>query len=58
MELEILNYQYWEYFKVCKDLRLTLRHGHPKIEKLEKELNEILERIQKIRTNQDNSIAL
>lgn len=49
MELEILNYQYWEYFKYCKDLRLTLAHGHPKIERLEKELNEILERIQEIR---------
>ncbi len=49
IKLEILNYQYWEYFKYCKDLRLTLRHGHPKIIRLENELNEILKEIQNIR---------
>jgi hypothetical protein len=45
IELEILEYSYWEHFKYAKDLHLILPIGHKKRVALDNEMNIILERI-------------
>jgi len=41
IELEILEYSYWEHFKMAKDLSLILSIEHPKRKSVEKEMNEL-----------------
>jgi hypothetical protein len=55
LELEILEYNYYEHFKFLKDISLILPIEHPKRKKLEKELNEIQAKIQKIKNGQTKS---
>ena len=45
IEIEILEYNYWEHFKHAKDLGLILPLGHPKRVAIENELNRIREYI-------------
>jgi len=45
---EILQGSYWEHFKKAKDLALILPPEHPKRIALEKELNDILDKINKL----------
>ena len=49
MELEILEYSYWEHFKYAKDLHLILPLGHPKLVRLKEAMDEILPRINKLK---------
>lgn len=49
LELEILEYSYWEHFKYAKDLHLILPLGHKKIVTLDKEMNKMLKRIHEIK---------
>ena len=49
IELEILEYSYWEHFKYAKDLHLILPLGHKKRVALDKEMNKMLERIHQIK---------
>ena len=49
IELEILEYSYWEHFAYAKSLALVLPVGHPKIIRIEKEINDIQAKIQKIK---------
>ena len=49
IELEILEYSYWEHFKQAKDLALILPIDHPKRVSVEKELNEIQSKIKKLK---------
>jgi hypothetical protein len=50
IELEILEYSYWEHFKFLKDISLILPIEHPKRKTLEKEISEMLEKIHKHKT--------
>jgi hypothetical protein len=43
--MEILQGNYWEHFKFAKDLALILPLNHPKRIALEKELNEMIIKI-------------
>ncbi len=45
IKLEILQYNYWEHFKIAKDLALILPLNHPKRILIEKELNNIQKEI-------------
>lgn len=45
VELEILEYSYWEHFKYAKDLALILPLKHPKRIMIEEEMNKMLTRI-------------
>lgn len=47
-KLEILNANYWEHFKFAKDLAGFLPLKHPKRVKVENELNEMIDQIQKL----------
>lgn len=47
-KLEILNANYWEHFKFAKDLAGFLPLNHPKRIKVENELNEMIDQIQKL----------
>lgn len=49
IELEILEYNYWEHFKYAKDLNLILPLGHKKRVTLKKEMNKMVKRIHEIR---------
>ena len=49
IELEILEYSYWEHFKFSKDLSLILPLKHPKRLLINKELDKMLERIHQIK---------
>ena len=48
IELEILKASYWEHFKYAKDLRLILPNTHPKLISLNKEMDKMLEQINKL----------
>jgi len=48
IELELLQYSYWEHYKFAKDLSFVLPLNHPKRIKIEKELNNILKQIQNL----------
>ena len=41
IRLELLEYSYWEHFKMAKDLEKMLPLDHPKRIKIENELNKI-----------------
>ena len=49
LELEILQYSYWEHFRFAKDISLILPLNHPKRVVLDKELNEMMNRIHEIK---------
>lgn len=49
VELEILEYSYWEHFKYAKDLHLILPLGHKKRVALDNEMNKMLKRIHEIK---------
>lgn len=49
IELEILEYSYWEHFKYAKDLHLILPLDHKKRVALDDEMNKMLDRIHKIK---------
>ncbi|MBE7649247.1 hypothetical protein [Tenacibaculum finnmarkense] len=49
LELEILEYSYWEHFKFAKDLSLILPLKHSKRLLINKELDKILKRIHEIK---------
>jgi hypothetical protein len=49
IKLELLQYSYWEHFKQAKDLALVLPLNHPKRKEIEKELSEMLKKIQKLK---------
>lgn len=53
MELEILEYSYWEHFKYAKDLHLILPLGHPKRVMLDKEMGKMLKRIHEIKNGRE-----
>ena len=53
LELEILQYSYWEHFKYEKDLSLTLPLKHPKRVKLLNEINEMLEKIHQLKNKEE-----
>lgn len=44
---EILRSNYWEHFKAAKDLALYLEVTHPKRVRLEKEMKEMLQILNK-----------
>ena len=46
--LEILQYSYWEHYKMSQDLSLYLNLKHPKRVSLEAELNIIREKMKNI----------
>lgn len=45
IELEILQYSYWEHFKAGKDLAFIFPPEHPKRIQLEKTINDLLDKI-------------
>jgi hypothetical protein len=47
--LEILEFNYWEHFKVQKDLSLILPLNHPRRISIEKSMNDLLEKINLIK---------
>ncbi len=49
IEIEILEYNYWEHFKHAKDLGLILPIGHPKRVSLENELTKISNKIHNLK---------
>lgn len=53
IELQILEYNYWEHFKHAKDLAMVLPVGHPKRLEVEKHLNELQEKISKMKKADD-----
>jgi len=44
-KLEILEFNYWEHFKLSKDLSLVLPLNHPRRVKIDKSMNELLAKI-------------
>lgn len=55
LKLTILQYNYWEHFKVAKDLALTLPLDHPRRIEIEKSLNDLQEQIQIIKDGIKNT---
>ena len=51
LELDILQYSYWEHFKTAKDLSLIYGPEHPKRQELEKVMKELLDRINQLKQN-------
>lgn len=47
IELEILQYSYWEHFKAAKDLAFILPVEHPRRLEIEKTANDLLDKINK-----------
>ena len=45
IRLELLKFSYWEHFKMAKDLALVLSIDHPKRKAIEKEVNDISDKI-------------
>ena len=45
IELELLQYSYWEHFKFAKDLSFVLPLNHTKRVKIEREINKIQQQI-------------
>jgi hypothetical protein len=50
IKIEILEYSYWEHFKVLKDVALILPIEHPKRKKLENTINEILKELHELKS--------
>lgn len=51
LEVQILQYNYWEHFKALKDISLVLPINHPIRVELEKATNDILKKIQKLKAD-------
>ncbi len=51
IELEILQFNYWEHFNAAKNLALILPVEHPRRKAIEKEMNVILKRIHELQQN-------
>jgi len=49
ISLEILNYSYWEHYSYAKDLSFVLPADHPKRIRIQKETDEILKQIHKLK---------
>ncbi len=49
IEIEILEYSYWEHFKCAKDLGLVLPVGHSKRIVVESELKKINNKIHELK---------
>jgi hypothetical protein len=49
IELEILEFNYWEHFKIAKDLSMILPLGHEKRVRLDDEMEKLITRINKIK---------
>jgi hypothetical protein len=50
IELEILEANYWEHFKVASDMARVLPVGHSRRVAVEEELNSMQKRISKLKT--------
>lgn len=50
-KLEILNSNYWEHFKFAKDLAGFLPHDHPRRQRIENKLNEMVDEIHQLNKN-------
>ena len=48
IELEILQYSYWEHFKVAKDLSFILPIEHPKRVELQNTINSLIVEIKNV----------
>lgn len=57
IELEILQSSYWEHFKAEKDVALILPIDHPKRIKLRKEINDLTEKIQRLKKDDEHDIV-
>lgn len=51
IEFEILQLSYWEHFKLAKDLALVYPVEHKKRKTVEKILNELSDRMKKIKND-------
>lgn len=49
IKLEILEANYWEHFKMAKDIALYLPLNHPKRVKIENEIKKILNTINSLK---------
>lgn len=49
IELQILEFSYWEHFRFAKDIALILPIEHPKRKKVEEELNNLQKRLQELK---------
>ena len=52
IEIEILEYSYWEHFKMAKDIALILPIDDPKRKNIEEELNSIQKKLHELKQNQ------
>ncbi len=50
IQIEILEYSYWEHFKQAKDLAMVLSLDHPRRLALESEINKIRTQINKLKS--------
>jgi len=48
--IEILQYNYWEHFRMAKELSLILPVDHPKRVEIEKSMKELLDKINLYKT--------
>ena len=49
IEIEILEFSYWEHFKAQKEIALILPIDHPRRKKLEEATNEILKKLHELK---------
>lgn len=49
IEIEILEYSYWEHFKASKEISLILPINHPRRKKIEGATNDILKQLHAIK---------
>ena len=49
LEIQILEYNYWEHFKSAKDMAMVLPLNHPRRVAVEKEMNLLQERIRSLK---------
>lgn len=49
IQLEILEYSYWEHFKMAKDTSLVLPLHNPKRKRIEEEMNKISNQIKELK---------
>ncbi len=54
IEIEILEYSYWEHFKYAKDVALILPIDDPKRKKVEEELNIIQKQLQELKDKKND----
>lgn len=54
IKIQILEYNYWEHFKVLKDISLILPIEHEKRIQLEKSTNEIQKELHELKSRKKN----